>query len=65
VDIAYVEERTVFPVEVKWTSQIRPADLKQIMSYPDGLILGRLQAEGQIERIKVKSLIQFLIHEGG
>jgi len=41
VDIAYVAEGSFLPVEVKWTSQIRPADLKQVSRYPRAVILDR------------------------
>ncbi|MBN2688158.1 MAG: ATP-binding protein, partial [Deltaproteobacteria bacterium] len=33
VDIAYVDGKTFFPVEIKWARQIRPKDLKQISKY--------------------------------
>lgn len=33
VDVAYVERARFWPVEVKWTSQGRPKDLKQVLKY--------------------------------
>jgi uncharacterized protein len=30
IDIAYVDKERFWPVEVKWTNQIRPNDLKQL-----------------------------------
>ena len=30
VDIAYIDNDKFWPVEVKWTNQLRPNDLKQI-----------------------------------
>lgn len=41
VDIAYVKEKRFWPVEVKWTTQIRSKDIKQISKYKNGLILTR------------------------
>lgn len=39
VDIAYIKENTFWPLEVKWTTQIRPQDLKQISKYKNGIVL--------------------------
>ena len=39
VDIAYIKDDKFWPIEVKWTSQMRPKDLKQIQKYPNGIIL--------------------------
>lgn len=43
VDLAYIKNKRFFPVEVKWTGQLRPKDLKQIKKYPQGIILGRME----------------------
>jgi predicted AAA+ superfamily ATPase len=48
VDIAYVNERRFWPVEVKWTGQLRPKQLKQIGKYPNALILTRSRQAGSI-----------------
>lgn len=34
VDIAYIKDKQFWPVEIKWTEQLRPNDLKQIQKYP-------------------------------
>ena len=41
VDIAFVENDTLYPVEVKWARQMRPKDLKQVMKYPQARIWTR------------------------
>jgi predicted AAA+ superfamily ATPase len=41
VDIAYVRDDRFWPIEVKWTGQVRPKDVKQIAKYPNGIICGR------------------------
>ncbi len=56
VDIAYVDRNRFWPVEVKWTNQIRPKDLKQLLKYPQGLILGKLRQAGEIHGIRVEPL---------
>jgi predicted AAA+ superfamily ATPase len=39
VDLAYLDQNKFYPVEIKWTQQLRPKDLKQISKYNNGLIL--------------------------
>lgn len=41
VDIAYVADGRFWPVEVKWTGQLRVKDLKQVAKYPNGKVLDR------------------------
>lgn len=43
VDAAYVADGRLWPIEVKWTRQLRPADLKLIARYSAGLIAGRVR----------------------
>lgn len=45
VDIAYVKNNKFWPIEIKWRSQIRPKDLKQIMKYSNGQIWTQTQTE--------------------
>lgn len=56
VDIAYVDQGRFWPVEIKWTHQIRPKDLKQIAKYPHGRIWSRSRRYGKIEKIPVEPL---------
>jgi hypothetical protein len=41
VDLAYIKDKKFWPIEIKWTSQLRPKDLKQIQKYSNGIILGK------------------------
>lgn len=41
VDIAYIQEKQIFPIEVKWTKQLRSKELKQILKYPNSTIWSR------------------------
>ncbi len=61
VDLVVVKGREFVPVEVKWTSQIRRRDLKQIKKYSNSLITGRQMKPGQIEGIPTIPLPQFLL----
>ena len=48
VDIVCIRGKKIFPVEVKWTSQIRPHQLKQIMKYSDGQVWTRSHSIGEV-----------------
>jgi predicted AAA+ superfamily ATPase len=39
VDIAYIRKNKFWPIEIKWTAQLHPKDLKQILKYKNNLIL--------------------------
>jgi predicted AAA+ superfamily ATPase len=52
VDIAYIENNKFFPIEIKWTTQIRAKDLKQIAKYKQGLILTKSKQNGNINHIQ-------------
>ena len=56
VDIAYVDDGMFHPIEVKWTGQIRPADIKQIAKYRRGRILNKSRAPGSIQGIETEPL---------
>lgn len=56
VDVAYVDRGRFWPVEVKWTTQLRPKDLKQICKYENGLILARVDGRTSIRGVPVEPL---------
>ena len=56
VDIAYVHNDRFFPIEVKWTGQLRPKDLKQIRKYSNGVIWSRSQTVKSIGGVPVEFL---------
>ena len=60
VDIAYVKNGKFFPVEIKWTNQLRPKDLKQISKYEQALILSKLPG-GNIQGIPTEFIPSFLL----
>jgi len=51
VDVAYVDRNRFWPLEVKWTKQLRPKDLKQISKYPNSRILTKLRQSGEMHGI--------------
>lgn len=61
VDIAYIQDKRAFPVEVKWSRTVRPEELKQIMCYENGLLLGRVQETKTIMGITCVPLVRHLL----
>lgn len=45
VDVAYVYDKKFWPVEVKWTNQIRSKDLKQITKYKNAKIYAKVNEQ--------------------
>ena len=56
VDVAYVQGGRFWPVEVKWTNQLRPKTLKQIARYGNGEIWSKSRQPGEINGVKVLPL---------
>ena len=64
VDIAYVRDKRFWPVEIKWTNQLRPKTLKQIARYANGEIWSKSRHVGEIEGVKVRPLPIELLRVG-
>ncbi len=56
VDIAYIHKNKFWPIELKWTNQLRPNDLKQILKYPNGEIWAKVKTENKINATKILPL---------
>lgn len=61
IDLVVVTEGDFVPIEVKWSNQIRPHDLKQLKKYKNSVILSRGFASGKIEEITSYPLPIFLL----
>jgi len=64
VDIAYVDKNRFWPLEIKWTKQLRPKDLKQIAKYPNSRILTRSRQSGEVLGISTEPLPLALLRLG-
>ncbi len=64
VDVAYVDQQRFWPVEVKWTGQLRPKDLKQIAKYHNGRILTKSMQTGSILGLPTSPLPLCLLRLG-
>ena len=56
VDVAYVRDGRFWPVEVKWTNQLRPKTLTQITRYGNGEIWSKSRTPGEINGVAVRPL---------
>ena len=64
VDIAYVHERKFWPIEIKWTNQLRPKAIKQIGKYDNGEIWTKSRQYSEINGIKTLPLPVQLLRIG-
>jgi len=66
VDVAYLKDGCFWPVEVKWTNQMNPKDLKQISKYKNSRILCKNRYPGdKINGVATISLPLALAQLGG
>ena len=61
VDLAVISNGNLLPIEVKWTAQLRPEELKQIALYKNGLILTKGKEIQVLGNNKTVPLLQFLL----
>ncbi|MCK5164419.1 MAG: ATP-binding protein [Desulfobacula sp.] len=64
VDIAYIDKKRFWPIEVKWTGQLRPKELKQISKYSNAKILTKNQTAGKIQGIPTEPIPLNLLRLG-
>ena len=62
--MAYVSDNRFWPVEIKWTRQLRPKQIKQIAAYPNGRILTRSKVKGEIQGLPTEPLPLALLKLG-
>jgi hypothetical protein len=56
VDVAIVSGRQFFPIEIKWRTQLRSSDLKQIAKYSRGRIVARAETMHEVSGVPVVPL---------
>ncbi len=61
VDLALVSDGRFWPIEVKWTSQLRPKDLKQVRAYPNSVIAAQTRRRHAIDGVPVVPLPLILL----
>jgi predicted AAA+ superfamily ATPase len=60
VDVIWLKNNVEQAIEVKWTNQLRPADLKMLKHFKNSVILTKSQPEGMIENIAAIPVWRFL-----
>lgn len=60
IDVIWLTDNTVKAIEIKWSNQLRPNDLKTLKQFKNSLILQKLPQTGNIDDIKVLPVYQFL-----
>lgn len=63
VDVALIKNNAFHPIEIKWTSQLRAQDLKQIQQYQNGIILWNQPEERLFNETAIIPLPKFLLKE--
>ncbi len=64
VDVVYVKDHKFWPVEVKWTNQIRSKDLKQIKKYKNSKVYAKIQEPSTISGVQFEPLPLALLKIG-
>ena len=62
VDVAYVRQGRFWPIEVKWTNQLRPKDLKQVAKYNNAEIYAKTMRDTVINGVPTRPLPLALLH---
>lgn len=55
VGVAYIDQKKFWPIEVKWTNQLRPKDIKQVLKYPNTRVWSKFATE-KIGHVQVEQL---------
>lgn len=61
VDVAHVRAGRFWPVEAKWTNQLRPKTVTQIARYGNGEIWSKSRTSSEINGVKVAPLLLRLL----
>ena len=64
VDVAYVQNRKIFPVEVKWTNQLRADELQHLRKYPSARVVAKTDRRQERGGITFVSIPEFLLSLG-
>ena len=56
MDIAYIYQNKFWPIEIKWTTQLRSKDLHQVKKYKNSKIVSQLKNFHEIEGIPVEPI---------
>ena len=60
VDVIWFRKNVLQSIEIKWSNQLRPSDLKMLKQFKNAIILGKGSAVGMIDDIQAIPVYQFL-----
>ncbi len=60
IDVISLKDDKIYAIEVKWSEQIRPADLKMLKQFKNSFVLTKNQKEGSLEHIQYVPVYKFL-----
>ena len=63
IDVIWLRHPSYECIEVKWSNQIRPNDLKMLKQFKNSFILGKTAQQGNIEGIEVLPIYSFLYNK--
>lgn len=61
IDLVVLEDKGFLPIEIKWTENLKKTELKQILKYPNGVILNKNIEIGLFEGVECRNLILDLL----
>jgi predicted AAA+ superfamily ATPase len=61
IDIAYIHNKRIYPVEIKWTNQLRPKELTEILKYSNSEIWSARSDVDKIQGIPSVPLVLALL----
>lgn len=56
VDVAYVDQQTFWPIEVKWRNQLRPHDVQSLSKYPRTKVFAKILEPSNINGVEILPL---------
>jgi predicted AAA+ superfamily ATPase len=62
VDVVYVKNRKIFPVEVKWTNQLRWDELKYLKKYESPRIAAKVEQQQSLNGLEVIPIPELLLN---
>jgi predicted AAA+ superfamily ATPase len=63
IDVIMMQENQIQAIEVKWSNQIRSADLKLLKEFPESVILHKQPTVGNIDHIASKAVYYYLAND--
>ena len=61
IDVIWLYGKMIQAIEVKWSEQLRPSDLKILKQFNNSVILTKNAQEGKIDHIKSMPVLEFLL----